>query len=96
MARLMLQKGDWTKAHVYYSNYTFRQLHRLLWAMLECCQDAQKHHSAVFEKYTDKRYKRASTFVHGEVLKGFVLPFLKPISFATLGAQDPSTSWQHQ
>lgn len=96
MARLMLRKGDWSKAHVYYSNYTFRQLHKLLWAMLECCQDAQKHHSAVYDKYMDKRYKRASTFVRGEVLKGFVLPFLKPISssFATLGAQDPS--WQQQ
>lgn len=96
MARLMLRKGDWSKAHIYYSNYTFRQLHKLLWAMLECCQDAQKHHSAVYDKYTDKRYKRASTFVRGEVLKGFVLPFLKPINsnFATLGAQDPS--WQQQ
>lgn len=96
MARLMLRKGDWSKAHVYYSNYTFRQLHKLLWAMLECCQDAQKHHSAVYDKYTDKRYKRASTFVRGEILKGFVLPFFKPVtsSFATLGAQDPS--WQQQ
>ena len=96
MARLMLRKGDWSKAHVYYSNYTFRQLHKLLWAMLECCQDAQKHHSAVFDKYMDKRYKRASTFVKAEVLKGFALPFLKPTSssFATLGAQDPS--WQQQ
>ncbi|PPJ57215.1 hypothetical protein CBER1_02839 [Cercospora berteroae] len=96
MARLMLRKGDWSKSHVYYSNYTFRQLHRLLWAMLECCQDAQKHHSAVFDKYTDKRYKRASTFVRGEIIKGFTLPFLKPNSFATLGAQDPSTGWHQQ
>ncbi|KAM3422880.1 hypothetical protein BST61_g362 [Cercospora zeina] len=96
MARLMLRKGDWSKSHVYYSNYTFRQLHRLLWAMFECCQDAPKHHSAVFDKYTDKRYKRASTFVRGEILKGFTLPFLKPNSFATLGAQDPSTGWHQQ
>ncbi|GIZ46394.1 hypothetical protein CKM354_000952100 [Cercospora kikuchii] len=96
MARLMLRKGEWSKSHVYYSNYTFRQLHRLLWALLECCQDAQKHHSAVFDKYTDKRYKRASTFVRGEIIKGFTLPFLKPNSFATLGAQDPSTGWHQQ
>ncbi|KAI5368006.1 Putative cyclin domain-containing protein [Septoria linicola] len=96
MARLMLRKGDWSKAHVYYSNYTFRQLHRLLWAIFECCQDAQKHHNAVYEKYTDKRYKRASTFVRTEMLKGFNLPFLKPNSFTTLGAQDPSTGWQQQ
>ncbi|KAF2216369.1 hypothetical protein CERZMDRAFT_109282 [Cercospora zeae-maydis SCOH1-5] len=25
MARLMLRKGDWTKSHVYYSNYTFHR-----------------------------------------------------------------------
>ncbi|KAK4504862.1 hypothetical protein PRZ48_002825 [Zasmidium cellare] len=75
MARLMLQKGDWTTAHVYYSNYTFRQLHRLLGAIYECCLDAQTHHSAVFDKYTDKRYKRASTFVRGEMGRGFQLPF---------------------
>lgn len=75
MARLMLQKGEWSKAHVYYSNYTYRQLHRLLGAIFECCTEAQKHHAAVFEKYADKRYKRASTFVSGELLHGFRLPF---------------------
>ncbi|KAF2168209.1 hypothetical protein M409DRAFT_21653 [Zasmidium cellare ATCC 36951] len=75
MARLMLRKGDWTTAHVYYSNYTFRQLHRLLGAIFECCLDGQTHHGAVFDKYTDKRYKRASTFVRGEIVRGFKLPF---------------------
>ncbi|CAK3863948.1 G2 mitotic-specific cyclin-4 [Lecanosticta acicola] len=83
MARLMLRKGDWTKAHVYYSNYTHRQLHRLLGAMLECCADPHVHHGAVYDKYTDKRYKRASTFVKNEVLRGFQLPFSCRSSFTT-------------
>lgn len=74
MARLMLRKGDWSPAHVFYSGYTYTQLRQLLGAMLECCEDPQKHHSAVFDKYVDKRYKRASTFVAGEMQKGFQLP----------------------
>lgn len=78
MARLMLRKGDWSPAHVFYSNYTYSQLRQLLAAILECCEDPQKHHSAVFDKYVDKRYKRASTFVAGEMQKGFQLPGLPP------------------
>lgn len=42
--------------------------------MLECSEQPQKHHSAVFEKYADKRYKRASLFVEAEIQKGFQLP----------------------
>ncbi|KAI9718446.1 MAG: hypothetical protein M1812_004167 [Candelaria pacifica] len=74
LARLMLKKGDWSPAHVYYSNYTFSQLRSLLSMMIECCESPQKHHSAVFDKYTDKRYKRASLFVEAEMNKGFQLP----------------------
>ncbi|KAK6388419.1 hypothetical protein LTR65_007923 [Meristemomyces frigidus] len=74
MARLMLRKGDWSQAHVFYSNYTYTQLRQLLAAVLECCEEPQKHHAAVFDKYLDKRYKRASTFVAGEMSKGFTLP----------------------
>lgn len=76
MARLMLRKGTWGKAHVYYSNYTYRQLHRVLKGIHSCCITAQKHHNAVFDKYTDKRYKRASTFVFTEMEKGFQVPGL--------------------
>ncbi|KAK0260827.1 B-type cyclin [Friedmanniomyces endolithicus] len=74
MARLMLRKGDWSQAHVFYSNYTYAQLKQLLAAILECCEEPQRHHAAVFEKYMDKRYKRASTFVAGEISRGFSLP----------------------
>ncbi|KAK4553930.1 B-type cyclin [Recurvomyces mirabilis] len=74
IARLMLRKGDWSAAHVFYSNYTYSQLRQLLAGILECCEKPQKHHAAVFEKYMDKRYKRASTFVATEMQRGFQLP----------------------
>lgn len=67
-----------TPAHVYYSNYTYSQLRQLLAVMVECCEDPQKHHGAVYEKYTDKRYKRASLFVQSEIRRGFQLPVYKP------------------
>lgn len=74
LARLMLRKGDWTPAHVYYSNYTYSQLRQLLAVMMECCEDPRKHHAAVFDKYVDKRYKKASSFVNSEMQRGFKLP----------------------
>jgi len=70
-------------AHVYYSQYTYSQLRALLVAMLSCCEDPQKHHAAVFEKYGDKRFKRASFYVQSEMAKGFALPSLPRTSNAT-------------
>lgn len=58
-------------AHMYYSNYTYSQLFSVVLLMIECCEDARKHHSAVFDKYTDKRYKRASYFAESEMKQGF-------------------------
>jgi hypothetical protein len=46
--------------------------------IMECCENPQKHHAAVFEKYSDRRYKRASVFVKDEMDRGFILPFLNP------------------
>ncbi|KAI4196718.1 MAG: hypothetical protein LQ350_006364 [Teloschistes chrysophthalmus] len=63
LARMMLKKGKWSPAHTYYSNYTYAQLYDLVLLMVECCEDPRKHHGAIFEKYTDKRYKRASLYV---------------------------------
>jgi hypothetical protein len=34
----------------------------------------RKHHSAIYEKYTDKRFKLASIFVEAETKKNFRLP----------------------
>lgn len=42
--------------------------------MMECCEAPQKHHGAVFDKYSDRRYKRASIFVQTEMSRGFKLP----------------------
>ena len=61
-------------AHIYYSGYTWVQLKPLVSMIMECCEHPQKHHSAVYEKYSDRRYKRASIFVKGEMEKGFNLP----------------------
>ncbi|KAJ9613470.1 B-type cyclin [Cladophialophora chaetospira] len=74
LARSMLRKGTWTPHHVYYSGYTYAQLKPLVSLLLECCEDPRKHHNAVFDKYCDKRYKRASAFVETEVQRGFQLP----------------------
>ncbi|CAD0106211.1 unnamed protein product [Aureobasidium uvarum] len=74
LARLMLRKGDWTQAHVYYSNYTYAQIRQLLAVMVECCEAPDIHHNAVFVKYQDRRFKRASLFVQTEMKKGFKLP----------------------
>ncbi|KAI9790345.1 MAG: hypothetical protein M1833_001946 [Piccolia ochrophora] len=76
LARLMMRKGDWTPAHVHYSGYTVDQLHPLMHMMVECLEFPEKHHAAVFSKYSDRRYKRASLFTEGEMQKGYVLPYL--------------------
>jgi G2/mitotic-specific cyclin 3/4 len=72
-----------SQAHVHYSGYTLHQLRSLLSVMLECCENPQKHHAAVYDKYTDKRYKRASIFVETELNKGFQLPSVSRDSLAT-------------
>ncbi|GJC88173.1 G2/mitotic-specific cyclin-4 [Colletotrichum liriopes] len=74
LSRLILKKGDWTPAHVHYSGYTWGQLRNLVTMILECCHSPHKHHLAVFEKYSDKRYKRAAEYVQTEISKGFTLP----------------------
>jgi G2/mitotic-specific cyclin 3/4 len=64
-----------TAAHIHYSGYTMAQLRPLISMIFECCQDGFKHHSAVFEKYSSQKYKKASTYVEGEIKKGFQLSF---------------------
>ncbi|KAI0205397.1 cyclin-like protein [Astrocystis sublimbata] len=85
LSRLMLAKGEWTIGHVHYSGYTFEQLKPLVATLLDCCRHARKHHGAVFEKYADKRYKQASTYVEEAIIiRGYTLPFeprlSKPLS----------------
>ena len=71
LAREMLRKGSWSMHHVHYSGYTWSQLKPAVQLLLDCCEDPRKHHNAVFNKYCDKRYKRAAAFVETEVARGF-------------------------
>jgi G2/mitotic-specific cyclin 3/4 len=75
LARLLLEKGDWTPAHIHYSGYTFSQLKPLVGMIFDCCQIARKHHAAVFEKYSHKRYKRLAATVEYKICDGFTLSF---------------------
>ncbi|KAG6000534.1 hypothetical protein E4U21_005351 [Claviceps maximensis] len=74
LSRLILKKGEWTKAHVHYSGYTWAQLRPLVTIMIECCEHPHRHHSAVFEKYQEKKFKEASTIVQNALDAGFSLP----------------------
>lgn len=93
LARLMLRKGVWTPAHVYYSEYTFSQLQPLVSTMLACCDDPLKHHQAVFEKYGDRKFKRASFFVQSELDKGFMVPSI-PRSSTTYEEGELENDWR--
>jgi G2/mitotic-specific cyclin 3/4 len=42
--------------------------------MLDCCENPRRHHAAIFEKYSDRRFKRASVFVEAELAHDFALP----------------------
>lgn len=78
---------------MYYSNYTFSQIRQLLSIILDCCQDAKTHHGAVYDKYSDRRYKRAALFVETEMDKGFRLPDVSgPATVATAAFCDSTTS----
>lgn len=68
-------KSLWSLGHIHYSGYTWAQIKPLVAMILECCRAPYKHHSAVYEKYSDRRFKKASTFVEEELSKGFMLPF---------------------
>ncbi|KAK7541242.1 cyclin-like protein [Phyllosticta citribraziliensis] len=83
LARMMLKKGaickgEWGPCHVHYSGYTYDQIRPLIGVILECSEQPQKHHAAVYEKYSDKRFKRASLFVEQEIRKGFTIPDIAP------------------
>jgi G2/mitotic-specific cyclin 3/4 len=60
---------------VHYSGYTLGQLKTLVTMIFECCQLPQRHHSAVYDKFSSPKYKRASLYVEGEIQKGFTLSF---------------------
>lgn len=63
LLRKMLNKGEWTELHVFYSGYTEEQLKPLARIYMEICQNAEVHHKSIFEKYQERRYRRSSLFV---------------------------------
>jgi G2/mitotic-specific cyclin 3/4 len=63
LSRLLLNRGEWTPAHVYYSGYTAEQLKPLATALLEACRHPEEHHKAIYEKYQERRFRRSSLFV---------------------------------
>ncbi|KAF5666424.1 cyclin B3 [Fusarium denticulatum] len=92
LSRLILKKGDWTKQHVFYSGYTWSQLKNLVTMMIECCDRPDQHHAAIFEKYTDRRYKGASLLVQEALDTGFTLPHqLSPVRRELQGYREGST-----
>ncbi|CAI7643834.1 unnamed protein product [Penicillium viridicatum] len=74
LSRMLLNKGNWTPAHALYSGYLYSQLTPVLSTLMECCENPRRHHAAIFEKYSDRRYRRASMFVEAELATDFVLP----------------------
>ena len=60
-----------TLPHIRYSGYTYSQLDYLITLILECCEKPEKHHRAIYEKFSDKRFKCASIFVAAELKNGF-------------------------
>ena len=63
LSRVLLSRGEWTEAHVFYSGYTERQLRPLAEQLLENCRFAEKNHKAIFEKYLERRFRRSSLYV---------------------------------
>lgn len=63
LSRLLLDRGNWTDAHVYYSGYIAEQLKPAASALLDACRSPEEHHKSIFEKYQERRYRRSSLFV---------------------------------
>ncbi|RKP39603.1 cyclin-like protein [Dimargaris cristalligena] len=62
LARKMLSKGSWTDAHVYYSGFTEPMLQDAAQLLLRALAQP-KGHNAIYEKYTDRKFMKASLFV---------------------------------
>lgn len=62
VAREMLSKGEWTDLHVYFSGYTEKQLLPGVRALKEDLRDPLANHKAIFEKYSERRFKRCALY----------------------------------
>jgi len=63
LSRRILDRGKWSSAHVYFSGYNEEQLKPAVEVMIQCCADASKSHRAIYNKYADARFKKASVHV---------------------------------
>lgn len=63
LAKKMLNRGSWDAPHIYYSGYTEEQLLAPVSAIIDCCRNPLDHHKAIFDKYCDRRFKKAALFV---------------------------------
>lgn len=64
LSRIMLQRTpSWSNAHVYFSGYTKSQLDPAIEVLLECLDNPISHHKSIYEKYCDRKFKRAARFV---------------------------------
>ena len=63
LSRRMLGRGDWTEAHIYYTGYTAEQLVPLAEILEECCISTETHHRTIFQKYSERRFKRSACYV---------------------------------
>ena len=72
--------------------------------LLDCCQVPDQHHSGIFEKYNDKRFKYCSDYVQDEIKTGFELPGHQPTIFTMIqqagsscdGASPTAAEYQYQ
>ncbi|KAJ1974678.1 B-type cyclin [Dimargaris verticillata] len=62
LARRLLNKGSWTDAHVYYSEYTEAMLQDVLKVLIDLLGN-YKSHRAIYDKYSDRKFMKASLFV---------------------------------
>ena len=92
----MLTSTSQTLAHVYYSNYTYSQIHPLVILMLECCHKPREHHNAIWEKYADRRFKRASHFVQGEMRARFWVPSVAEHASMALDYELAGLGWEER
>ncbi|KAJ2795646.1 B-type cyclin [Coemansia helicoidea] len=63
LSRQLLDKGPWTRAHAFYSGYFESELLQPAAMLIEQLMQPRKH-GAIFEKYGDRRFLRASQYVH--------------------------------
>lgn len=64
LSRRMLARGEWSEAHVYYTGYTAEQLEPLALYFEHCCLNAESHHKSIYQKYSERRFKRASLYAN--------------------------------